>query len=94
MLLCWQSFPLASLLALYHHFSPVSTTEMGVKRDTTFEYFFDFKTGQYREVSEIESSTVQAPRQAALNLSGEEYVVSNFQAKHCVETSTTCGHLS
>ena len=58
---------------------------MGVKRvstDTTFEFFFDFKSGQYREVSEIESS----PAQAALNLGGGEYVVCNFQAKHCVGT--------
>ena len=53
-----------------------------VSTDTTFEFFFDFKTGQYREVSEIESSPAQAPRQAALTLSGGEYVVPNFQAKH------------
>ena len=60
---------------------------MGVRRvstDTTFEFFFAFKTSQYREVSGIESSLAQAPRQAALNLSGGEYVVCNFQAKHRV----------
>ena len=46
----------------FHHFTPISTNAIGVKRvstDQEFEFIFNFKTGQYRVENKIMSSPAQ-----------------------------------
>ena len=67
----------------FHHYTPISTKEMGVKRvstDQDFEFIFNFKTGQYREENEIRSS----PAQPTISISGGEYVVYMCEGKRRV----------
>ena len=67
----------------FHHFTPLSTEEMGVKRvstDQQFEFIFNFKTGKYREENKIMDSLAQP----TISLSGGEYVVCMCEGKHRV----------
>ena len=64
----------------FHHFTPLSTDEVGVKTvstDTEFEFIFNFKTGQYRDENQVAVSHAQPTR----NIGGGEYVVCRFEEK-------------
>ena len=68
----------------FHHYTPISTEEIGVKRvstDQEYEFIFNFKTGKYREETEIGSSPTQQP---TISISGGEYVVCMCEGKRRV----------
>ena len=59
----------------FHHYTPMSKVEMGVKMvstDEKFEFFFNFKTGQYRDEEDGEVLN------AAISVNGGEYVVCSY----------------
>ena len=67
----------------FHHFTPISTNAIGVKRvstDQEFEFTFNFKTGQYR----VENKIMSSPAQPTISISGGEYLVCMCEGKHRV----------
>ena len=67
----------------FHHFTLISTEEMGVKRVSTYQqlkFIFNFKTGKNREENKI----MDSPAQPTISLSEGEYVVCMCEGKHRV----------
>ena len=68
----------------FHHYTPVSTKEIGVKRvstDRSFEFIFNFEAGSYRNENAYASVPVAQP---AIKLSGGEYVLCKYEGKQRV----------
>ena len=63
----------------FHHYTPISTKEMGVKRvstDDSFEFIFNFETGTYRE-----ENAASGPTHPPVRVSGGEYVLCTYEGK-------------